>query len=77
MRRPPPAVRFLVCTVTVADDEHALTVIDWWRCKRQAGSRGNAIGASHDDETIEKVIQDACRKMRSRLESAIQQKRSH
>lgn len=40
-------------------------------------SSGNAIGVSHDDETVEKAIQGACGKMRSRLESTIEQQRSH
>ncbi len=39
-------------------------------------SSGNTVGVSHDDETVEKVIQGACSKMRSRLESTIDQKRA-
>ncbi|MEO9078719.1 MAG: HPF/RaiA family ribosome-associated protein [Rhodanobacter sp.] len=40
-------------------------------------SSGNAVGVTHDDETVEKAIQGACSKMRSRLESTIDQKRNH
>jgi ribosome-associated translation inhibitor RaiA len=40
-------------------------------------SSGPSIGVSHDDETVEKAIHGACKKMRSRLDSSIEQKRGH
>ncbi|MDQ6645741.1 MAG: HPF/RaiA family ribosome-associated protein [Pseudomonadota bacterium] len=40
-------------------------------------SNGNPVGVSHDDETVEKAIHGACSKMRSRLESTLEQKRNH
>lgn len=40
-------------------------------------SNGPAIGVTHDDETVEKSIHGACDKMRSRLETAVEQRRSH
>lgn len=38
---------------------------------------GNPIGVSQDDETVDKAIHGACAKMRSRLDSAIDQKHHH
>jgi hypothetical protein len=40
-------------------------------------SGGNPVGVSNDDESIEKAIHGACSKMRSRLESTIEQKHGH
>lgn len=40
-------------------------------------SNGPPIGVSHDDETVEKAIHGGCEKMRSRLDSAIGQRRGH
>lgn len=38
---------------------------------------GPPIGVSHDAETVEKAIHGACDKMRSRLDSVIDQRRDH
>jgi hypothetical protein len=40
-------------------------------------SNGPPVGVSHDDETVEKSIHGACEKMRSRLESSIEQNPGH
>lgn len=40
-------------------------------------SNGPPVGVSHDDETVEKAIQGACGKMRSVLDTTIEQKRGH
>lgn len=40
-------------------------------------SNGNPVGVSHDDETVEKAIHGACSKMRSRLDTTIEQKHGH
>lgn len=40
-------------------------------------SSGPHVGVSHDDETVEKAILGACEKLRSRLDSTIEQKRGH
>lgn len=40
-------------------------------------SSGPPIGVSHDDETVEKAILGACKKMYSRLDSSIEQRRGH
>ena len=48
------------------------------QCALEARIRGGpSIGVSHDDETVEKAIHGACQKMRSRLESSIEQRRGH
>ena len=40
-------------------------------------SNGPPVGASHADETVEKAIHGACAKMRSMLDSSIEQRRGH
>jgi hypothetical protein len=40
-------------------------------------SSGPSVGVSHDDKTVEKAISGACQKMRTRLDSSIDQRRGH
>jgi hypothetical protein len=48
------------------------------QCAIEARFRnGPPVGVSHDDQTVEKAIVGACTKMRSRLDSTIEQKRGH
>lgn len=48
------------------------------QCAIEARIRNDQpIGVTHDDETMEKAIHGACDKMRSRLDSVIEQRRDH
>ena len=40
-------------------------------------SNGPPVGVSHDDASVEKAIRGACEKLRTRLDSSIEQKRGH
>jgi hypothetical protein len=48
------------------------------QCAVEARFRnGPPVGVSHDDETVEKAIVGACTKLRSRLDSLIEQQRGY
>jgi ribosome-associated translation inhibitor RaiA len=48
------------------------------QCALEARFRsGPSVGVNHDDESVEKAIVGACAKLRSRLDSTIEQKRGY
>jgi ribosome-associated translation inhibitor RaiA len=64
--------------VHLADANGAKGGSDDKQCSLEARiSSGPSIGVSHDDETVEKAIHGACDKMRSRLDTSIEQRRGH